>query len=251
MSDTEKYSIRLDREGGIHPGDIPAGKLAELLRVLSKQFADSEDDFCLAAIEDNCIRLDFNIRSAKVKAAIALFAAFLVGQAVAPDSSVLCNLGELDRVRAKFAGVSMTFPAVNGIQSVTIPPDRRLSDMVKTKPNIHFQHTIYGKVMDAGGEHPNIHIRPLGGGTEIICDCSEELASEVAHLLYSVVGIVGEVTRSADPIRMKAQALLPYRKPTRNPFAILKEAGASQYFESESVEDFMRKVRGNDGDGNA
>ena len=53
MADTEKYSIRLDRDGGIHPGDIPAGKLAELLAVLSKQFADKEEDFCLAAIDEN------------------------------------------------------------------------------------------------------------------------------------------------------------------------------------------------------
>ena len=49
---------------------------------------------------------------------------------------------------------------------------------------------------------------------------------------------------------MKATALLPYRKPTRNPFAVLKEAGVGKYFEDESVEDFMREVRGNDGDGN-
>lgn len=251
MADTEKYSIRLDRDGGIHPGDIPAGKLAELLAVLSKQFADKEEDFCLAAIEDNCVRLDFNIRSARVKAAIVAFTALLAGQLQTPDSSVIRYLGDIDRVRAKLPGVAITFSAVDNIQSVTLPPERKLSEMVKEKPNIRFQHTVYGKVMDAGGERPNIHIRPLGGGGEIICDCSEELAAEVAHLLYSVVGIFGEVTRSVEPVRMKALALLPYRKPSRNPFTILKEAGAGKYFENESVEEFMRVVRGNGGDDNA
>lgn len=59
MAEAETYSIKLDRDGGIHPEDIPVGKLAELLAVLSKQFADKTDDFCLAAIEDNCVRLDF------------------------------------------------------------------------------------------------------------------------------------------------------------------------------------------------
>ena len=46
-------------------------------------------------------------------------------------------------------------------------------------------------MIDSGGDNPNIHIRPLGGGDVIICDCSEELAAEVAHLLYSVVGGIG------------------------------------------------------------
>lgn len=244
MPDTEKYSIRLDREGGIHPGDIPVGKLAELLAVLSRQFADKSDDFCLAAMEDNCVRLDFLIRSAPVRAAVVAFAAFLAGRVVASDSPVLRNLADLDRVRAKFSGVSITFPAVDDYPAVTLPAERKLADMVSARPNIRFQHTIYGKVIDAGGDRPNIHIRPLGGGEVVICDCSEELAAEVAKQLYSVVGIVGEVTRSAEPFRMKATALLPYRKPERNPFAILKESGVGKYFENQSVEDFMREVRG-------
>ena len=252
MVGTEKYSIKLDRVGGLHPGDIPAGKLAELLAVLSKQFAGRENDFCLAALADNCVRLDFKISSPKVKAAIVTFSALLAGQPVASDSPILHNLGEFDRVRTKFfADVSMTFPAVEGLPAVTLPSDRKLSDMVSKKPNIRFQHTVYGKVIDAGGERPNIHIRPLGGGPDVICDCSEELAAEVGCLLYSVVGIVGEVTRSTEPIRMKAQALLPYRKPSRNPFTLLKEAGAGKYFENGSVADFMREIRGNDGDDNA
>lgn len=50
MVDTERYSIKLDRVGGLHPGDIPAGKLAELLAVLSKQFAGNENDLLLSQI---------------------------------------------------------------------------------------------------------------------------------------------------------------------------------------------------------
>lgn len=242
------YSVKLDRAGGIHPGDIPAGKLAELLAVLSKQFAGREDDFCLAALADNCVRLDFKVRSSKVKSAIVAFSTFIAGQAASSDIPGINNLIELDRVRAKFADITMTFSAFENIPAVTLPADRKLSDMIKPKPNIRFRHTIYGKVMDAGGERPNIHIRPLGGGADIICDCSEELAAEVGGLLYSVVGIFGEVTRSSDPIRMKALALLPYRKPNENPFSILKETGVGKYFENESVEEFMHKVRGNGGE---
>ena len=253
MVDTERYSIKLDRVGGLHPGDIPAGKLAELLAVLSKQFAGNENDFCLTALVDNCCRLDFKVRSPRVKMAIVAFSALLAGQQPeASDFLELHNLREFDRVRIKyFADISMTFPEVEGFPSVTLSSDRKLSDMVSKKPNIRFQHTVYGKVIDAGGERPNIHIRPLGGGPDVICDCSEELAAEVGCLLYSVVGIVGEVTRSTAPIRMKAQALLPYRKPSRNPFTLLKEAGAGKYFENVSVADFMREIRGNNGDDNA
>ena len=250
MAEMEKYSIWLDREGGIHPGDIPAGKLAELLAVLSRQFADKADDFCLAGMADNCVRLDFQFHTGPVKAAIIGFLAFLGGEAVASDATMQRNLAEFDRVRAKLPGVFITFPAVDKYPAVTIPAEKKLTEMVKVKPNIRFQHTIYGKVIDAGGDKPNIHIRPLGGGEVIICDCSEELAAEVAHQLYSIVGIVGEVTKSGESFRMKAAALLPYRKPARNPFAILKESGVGKYFEGESVEDFMREVRGGQGDDN-
>lgn len=248
MPEIEKYSIKLDRDGGIHPGDIPAGKLAELLAVLSKMFADKTDDFCLSAMEDNCVRLDFNYSSPLVKATIIAFSAFLSGQTIASDSPLLQHLSDFDKVRSKFADVSIVFPSVEGYPAITLTADKKLAAMIKEKPNIHFQHTIYGKVIDAGGDRPNIHIRPLGGGDVIICDCSEELAAKVAHQLYSIVGIVGEVTRSNGIIRMKANALLPYRKPDRNPFAILKESGVGKYFEGESVEDFMRKVRGTDGE---
>ncbi len=244
MTDAETYSIKLERAEGIHPEDIPAWQLAELIAVLAKQFADKTNDFCLTSMEDNCVRLNFRIISSAVKATVAGFAAFLAGQVVDPDSPFLQHLSEFDKVRSKFEGVFFTFPSVSGFAAVTIPPEKKLAEMVKKKPNIHFSHTVYGKVMDVGGEKPNIHIRPLGGETDIICDCSEELAMEVSPLLYSVVGIAGEVIKSDPPMRMRGIRLLPYRKPTRNPFEILKEAGMGKYFEGESVEDFMRRVRG-------
>lgn len=75
-------------------------------------------------MEDNCVRLDFKICSAPVKAAIIAFAALLAGHTIAPDSPVFRNLGDFDRVRAKFAGVSMTFPAVDGYPAVTFPSEK-------------------------------------------------------------------------------------------------------------------------------
>lgn len=247
--DMEKYSIKLDRDGGIHPCDVPASKLADLLRALSKQFAGSDDDFCLASMEDNCIRLDFSIQSLTVKANIAIFAALLAGENISSDYSV-SGLVDLDRARARFGDVSITFPSVGDYPAVTIPPDRKLADMIKENINIRFQHTIYGTVMNAGGGNPNVHIRPIGGGNVVICDCSKELALEIAPMLYSVVGIVGEATKRGGTIRMKAHALLPYRKPLRNPFAILKESGVGKYFENESVSGFMQSIRENDGECN-
>ena len=248
MAVVETYSIKLERPGGIHPEDIPVGRLAELLAVLSKQFAGKEEDFCLASMEDNCVRLDFRYASTTVKAAIIAFSALLAGQSIDINSSTFQNLSDFDRVRSKFPNVSITFPAIDNYPECTVPFERKFSEMVKKAPNLHFQHTVYGKVIDAGGDKPNIHIRPLGGGAEIICDCSEDLATTVAKQLYSIVGIVGEVTRSEPSIRMKAISLLPYRKPSKNPFSILKEKGFGTFFENESVEEFIHKVRGNDGE---
>ena len=242
------YSIQLDKKDGIHPGDIPAWKLAELLNVLSKQFSARGNDFCLVDMEDNCVRLDFKIKTSTVMNAVIGFSAFLSGHLADFESGFINNIHELDRIRSKFGDVSFTFSAIGKYEKITVPADKKLSEMVKHKANIRFEHTIYGKVIDAGGDRPNIHIRPLGGGSEIICDCSEELAIEVASLLYSVVGITGEVVRNEAPMRMKAHALLPYRKPECNPFSLLKEAGAGKYFENTSVEEFLRHVRGDDGE---
>lgn len=251
MATAETYSIKLDRPGGIHPADIPASRLAELLAVLSKQFAGKEEDFCLASMEDNCVRLDFKYFSDTVKAAIISFSAILAGQSVDINSPAFQNLSDFDRVRSKLPNVSITFPAIENYPECTVPFEKKLSEMAPKAPNLRYQHVVYGKVIDAGGDKPNIHIRPLGGGAEIICDCSEDIATAVAKRLYSIVGIVGEVIRREPSIRMKAISILPYQKPSKNPFSILKEKGFDRYFENESVEDFMNKVRGSDGENDA
>lgn len=248
MTVATTYSIKLEKDGGIHPAEVPAGKLGELLRTLSRQFAGNDDDFCLAALADNCVRLDFKIKTQRVQTAILAFSAFLAGQTVYDNSAFLRNLAELDRVRTKFPGVSMTFPAVDHFPAVTIPPEQKIADIAEPMPVMKFEHTIYGKVVAVGGNSPNVHIRPFGGGNEVICDCSEELAREIAPLLYSVVGISGEATMTGDTMRMKAVSLLPYRTPTENPFTLLKNTGIGQFFEDETVEEFMNNLRGNDED---
>lgn len=81
MEEAKTYSIRLDREGGLQPNDIPAWKLGELLSVLSKLFSAKGNDFCLTGLENNCVRLDFSVTSPTVMTSIISFSAFLAGHA--------------------------------------------------------------------------------------------------------------------------------------------------------------------------
>lgn len=109
---------------------------------------------------------------------------------------------------------------------------------------IKYQDTIYGSVISVGGVRPNIHLQPVTGEATIICECSEEIAKEVAKLLYTLIGLSGEVTKNGASLRMKVNSISSYRSPKINPFVVLKEAGVGKFFENESVEDFMDEVRG-------
>lgn len=156
------------------------------------------------------------------------------------------NIFEFENIRAKLEGISFTFPAIGNYGQVTLLPEKKLVEKNFVSLAVPFPYTIYGTIMDVGGEKPNIHLRPSGKESDIICDCSEELASEAAKLLYMETGIIGDVIQCIPTIRMKAHTISPYRRPTKNPFEILKEAGISEYFENETVEEFMKRMHDED-----
>lgn len=241
MDNAEKYSITLDREGGIHPDEISARTLADFLRILSKLLNSDNNDLCLTSIADNCINLNFKIAQTLKASAVAL-SAFISGENVEAANISPAALQELDTFRNKLPGISLTFSPIDKYPEITVPPEKKLSDLIKKAPEINYSRTIYGKVTNVGGEHPNFHIKMLGTGASIICDCSEELAAEVAHHLYSTVGVSGSFSQNTN--RMKADTLLPYREPETNPFDVLRASGIGKYFENETVEAFMNRIRG-------
>lgn len=249
------YSIRLERDGGIHPGDIPAWKLAALITALSSVLAGKSDDLRLAGIEDNCVRLDFSCTSdssiISAGKALAMVAALALGTSTAVPPEMAESIAELDRVRERhFSNVALHFPGSDGGQPTVISPGTRLAAKIERPPEISYATTVYGKLMDAGGENPNLHIRPIGSDSEIICDCSEEIAAEAAKLLYTVIGVEGTVVHGGfDCIkRMRVSSILPYRQKPGNPLEELRKLGYDKHFRKlgMTVPEYMDWLRGSD-----
>lgn len=250
----ETYDIRLEREGGVHPGDIPAWKLAALISALSSVLAEKSDDLRLAGIADNCIRLDFACATpsvmASVRNATAIVAALAIGNATAVPTAMAESIAELDKVRERLLpDVALHLPECGEVQATTISPGTKLAAKIERQPEVSYATTVYGKLMDAGGEKPNLHLRPVGSDAEIICECSEEIAAEAAKLLYTVIGVEGTVVHGGlDCIkRMRVSSILPFRqKPGRNPLAELRKLGYDKHFRKMgmSVPEFMDWVRG-------
>lgn len=251
----ETYKIRLEREGGIHPGDIPAWKLAALITALSSVLAGKSDDLRLAGIEDNCVRLDFSCMSASAIAsagkALAVMAALAVGTSTMVPPEMEESIAELDRVRERhFSDVALHLPKCDKGQETVISPGTRLAANIERPAEISYATTLYGKLMDAGGEKPNLHIRPVGSDSEVICDCSEEIAAEAAKLLYTVIGVEGTVEHGGfDCIkRMRVSSILPYRQKPGNPLEELRKLGYDKHFRKlgMTVPEYMDWVRGSD-----
>jgi len=251
----EAYNIRLERDGGIHPGDIPAWKLATLISVLSSVLAEKSDDLRLTGIEDNCVRLDFACSSpsviANVGKTLGIIAALAVGTTTVVPPEKAESIAELDRVRERlFPNVAMHLPKCDKVQETVISPGTRLAANIERPAEISYATTLYGKLMDAGGEKPNLHIRPVGSDSEVICDCSEEIAAEAAKLLYTMIGVEGTVEHGGfDRIkRMRVSSILPYRQKPGNPLEELRKLGYDKHFRKlgMTVPEYMDWVRGSD-----
>lgn len=245
----DNYSIRLDRPGGIHPGDIPASKLAALIAAFAEVMGNA-DDLHLTGMADNCVRLDFSFTSPEVRAAATTLAALAIGTTVQVSDKMAERLAELDRVRERdFPNVSITLPDFDEVKSAVIRSDTKLAKGISKHQNLQYSTTIYGKLMDVGGESPNLHIRQLGSNSEVIADCTEEIAAEAAPLLYSIIGVEGTATKGGiDGVRrMRVSAILPYRQSDENPFDKLREMGYATHFKKlgMSVDEYMQWVRGN------
>lgn len=246
----DNYSIQLDRPGGIHPGDIPASKLAAFIAAFAEVMGNA-DDLHLTGMADNCVRLDFAFTSPEARAAAKILASLAIGVAVQVSDKMAEKLADLDRVRERdFPNVSITLPDFDGMKSAVIRSGTKLVTSISKHQNLQYSTTIYGILMDVGGESPNLHIRQLGSNAEVIADCTEEIAAEAAPLLYTVIGVEGTATRGGiDGVRrMRVSAILPYRPPTENPFDKLRAMGYAKHFEKlgMSVDEYMHWVRGNE-----
>lgn len=120
------------------------------------------------------------------------------------------------------------------------------SDHFVMKPVLYQNtETFYGELTDVGGSNDiNVHIKTKNGS--LTCDVTKEQAIELASRLYSVVGLVCDVTRELNeekPIKIVVSEILPYDETKwDNNIARLREL-FSERFKNIDPEEYFRALR--------
>jgi len=246
--ESTSYSITFDRDSGLTMKDLPGDDCKKMLLAaidLIEACADG-DVYSLQSIENNCIKLTFGFSPETRKKVLAS----LMGLALITVGPVRKAVVEFDRALSKLTNVSVFFVGASAKESFKLEPGERLQErmqkLVMPKP---FLTSIYGEVLQVGGESPNVHLKvTVGGGLTsgqtVICECSKETVREAAKVMYEEVGFSGLLdTPPEGTPRMKKCTLLPYRA-GKNGFAALRQSGLGEAFRNVYVDEYLAEIRG-------
>ena len=107
------------------------------------------------------------------------------------------------------------------------------------------QTTLYGRVLNAGGKNPNVHIETLQGDI-VICSGNQEQIKLLAGRLYNNVGIVGIARCNVETLEIsefEIEEVLVYEEtPITSAFAQIAEV-AGHYFDHIDAADYVRILR--------
>jgi len=249
------YSITLDREGGLHPSDIPARTLGMLICALSDLFTDNPEEFRLIGISDNCVKMDFACAGAGVMSAIESFVSGLASKPLAPLSATfLWKLHRLEHVRRWLLhGISMLFAPIGKTTGNKLPPDARLLNKFSTGLENYDRDTLYGKVAEVNLTTQTITLVPFGSQRRLVCTCRDNrILQEARSWQGKGLGFEGCSTRDKNYhiTWMDIDVLLPYRENfDSNFFDRLRENGMPELeepYRSMPVEDLLKLIRGYD-----
>jgi len=117
--------------------------------------------------------------------------------------------------------------------------------VIPADPRLYMQTTIYGRVVEAGGKDPNVHIETLQG-VKLVCFGTQSQVKELAERLYDVVGIIGTARSTATELEIsdfEIQEILPYRSTSIvEAMRELAEA-AAPLFDDLDVNEFVNSQR--------
>ena len=246
--ESTSYSITFDRDSGLTMRDLPGDDCKKMLLAaidLIAACADG-DEYSLQAIENNCIKLTFGFSPETRKKVLST----MLGLALIAGGSVRKAVVEFDKAMQRLANVSVVFAGVSAEESFKLEPGERLQErmqkLVAPKP---FLTSIYGEVLQVGGESPNVHLKvTVGGGLTpgqtVICECDRDTVREAAKVMYEEVGFSGLLSMplEGNP-KMKKCTLLPYRT-GMDGFAILRNSAAGEAFKNVLVDDYLAEIRG-------
>lgn len=205
----------------ISPGKVKPHEIAEiitaieksLLSVIKEKHPEIDTDQLLFSLEEVSNQsLGFGFTPRLVANIITSCYSFISTSVSTGDFSKLnndaiTNLKVLTRFAKKYNCVGDF--NLNGETISTITPTTEI--VVNKKPLIKGDVKLFGKVLDAGGKNPNVHIL-INDEKELIFPTSETNAKELAYKLYEKVTLIGTAKWDPDTYEIKEFKLIEIDK---------------------------------------
>lgn len=254
--DTKQIQIKLSGEN-ISPNKIRASDLAELVRdteelaisqvgITHPEINKEEIFLSLVGINEGSVELSFT--SSKLDIAIPAFE--LITDAIKTGNYDLVATHAIEKIKdirnfTKRIKCSAEILTVNGSATslVVISPET----IVETPPEIQGQTILYGKLIRVGGKKAPTAWLEISDTVTLTCDLGFELAKQLAHRLYSWVGLIGVARWS-----VVDQAILSFRvneiskyedQPISESFQWLRESLGQYFTDVDDPDVYVRKIR--------
>jgi hypothetical protein len=244
---------------GIQPDKIRVGTIARLLENFETAIASivaetrsqiSKEDIVLGLVEVKSGSLGLHIATQLPELVIPAFQR--LSQTIHQNVFSGLPYEAIDALReitnvARERDCFIEFLSINGSEKIlaTISPE---TSIPKPQPIVG-ETTLYGKVMRIGGVDPHLMLKTIEGDT-LFCNLSEDLAIELAHSLYSTVGLVGIAQWDAETLKMtnfEVQEAFKYVERSASEAMSELSSLVGEYFaEIEDVDNYVGRLREDD-----
>lgn len=258
MSQSQNELLQLRFTGGaIAPRHVSAGELADILKateilivaaVLREHSKLTKEDIILGLthVEDASLGLVFMPSIPQVVVPEFHRIADIIKHKLFEQLPVeACDaLRKIATFTRKKQCVAEFRVSGSGVVLATVEADL----VIPTHPRLYMQTTIYGRVVNAGGKNPNVHIETFDGQI-VICRGSQEQVKHLAGRLYANVGIVGAARCDVETLEIEdveITEILPYEDTLISD--AVRELGllAAPYFDDVDADQYVKALRGDE-----
>jgi hypothetical protein len=215
MADTGNDILELKFDGnGINPSIVKPSEIAQLIDSFEKALIATIKQnspeintdivlFTFESIKDESLELRFALGQIKVKDAV-LAGYLLIATSVSEgnfnrlDNGTITHLRTFTRFSKKY-NCNGYFNRNNKTISSFTPSTEFSLNKSKT---IKSTGQLYGKIIDAGGDNPNVHLK-INDEQTIIFNTDETNAKKLASKLYEKVCLLGEIKWDAETYKVE------------------------------------------------
>lgn len=187
--------------GGINPSSVKPHEIAELIISFEKALLSTIKEltpeidtehllFSFEKIDDKSLDLLFKPIPKLRTVVVASYS--LISSSISSGDLSRLNNQTIDNLKA-FPKFSKKYNCVGhlNLNNETLSTFTGSTQFLNNRnPTVKGQTTIYGKIKDAGGDNPNVHIN-INDEYDLIFKVSEARAKELAHKLYENVALTG------------------------------------------------------------